>query len=86
MLISARAKLGEDAHLAQGDACRFDPQAIWGEDAFDHIVLSYSLSMIPDWQDALAEALRHLAPQGTLHVVDFGSRTALAQLVRQKCS
>ncbi len=77
MLISARKKLGERAALAQGDACGFDPNAMFGEDQFDHIVLSYSLSMIPDWQGALAEALRHLAPGGQIHVVDFGDQADL---------
>jgi S-adenosylmethionine-diacylgycerolhomoserine-N-methlytransferase len=77
MLTTARKKLGSDAALAQGDACAFDPSAMFGEEAFDHIVLSYSLSMIPDWTAALSEAKRHLAPGGTLHVVDFGSSAGL---------
>ena len=72
MLKSARAALGAEARLGQGDACAFDPQALLGEPAFDRIVLSYSLSMIPDWQRALDHAASQLAPGGTLHVVDFG--------------
>lgn len=77
MLISARAKLGATATLAQGDACDYAPQRLFGQETFDHIVLSYSLSMIPDWQAALRESLRHLAPGGTLHVVDFGDQAGL---------
>ncbi len=77
MLISARAKLADKAQLAQADACNFDPADIWDEAGFDHVVLSYSLSMIPDWRAAIAEALRHLVPGGTLHIVDFGDRTRL---------
>lgn len=72
MLTTARAKLGQSAVLGQGDATGFDPEALFGVREFDHIVLSYSLSMIPDWQAALKEANRHLAPGGQLHVVDFG--------------
>lgn len=78
MLISARNKLGEKARLAQGDACNFDPNALWGQAAgFDHIVLSYCLSMIPDWEAAIAEAQRHLVPGGTVHIVDFGDQSGL---------
>lgn len=77
MLTTARAKLGARATLAQGDACAFDPAALFGEEKLDHIVLSYSISMIPDWERALAEAMTHLAPGGTLHVVDFGDQAGL---------
>ena len=77
MLVSARKKLGKKAQLAQADACDFDPQALFQTALFDHIVFSYSLSMIPDWEGALAEAMRHLAPGGTLHVVDFHDQARL---------
>lgn len=77
MLATARAKLDEQVLLANGDACRFDPVAMFGAERFDHIVLSYSLSMIPDWTEALTEAARHLAPGGRLHVVDFGDSAGL---------
>jgi S-adenosylmethionine-diacylgycerolhomoserine-N-methlytransferase len=72
MLKNARAALGADARLGQGDACAFDPQGLMGEPAFERIVLSYSLSMIPDWDGALDHAASLLAPGGELHVVDFG--------------
>lgn len=77
MLISARAKLGGRVGLSQGDACNFDAKAMFGVNGFDHIVLSYSLSMIPDWENALREAKRNLAPGGTLHIVDFGDQARL---------
>ncbi|MBI1403825.1 MAG: methyltransferase domain-containing protein [Porphyrobacter sp.] len=77
MLKSARAALGEDARLGLGDACAFDPQALLGEPAFERVVLSYSLSMIPDWQAALDHAAGLLAPGGELHVVDFGDLSGL---------
>lgn len=77
MLNNARNKLGTRARFAQGDACAFDPETLFGQARFDHIVMSYSLSMIPDWQAAIAEALRHLQPGGTLHIVDFGDQARL---------
>ena len=79
MLETAGTKLGNRAKLQQGDACNFDPTSLFGRSGFDHIVMSYSLSMIPDWQGALNEALKHLAPGGTLHVVDFGDQARLPQ-------
>lgn len=72
MLKSARAALGDEARLGEGDACAFDPASLLGEPAFERIVLSYSLSMIPDWQGALSHAAGQLSPGGALHVVDFG--------------
>ena len=39
---------------------------------FDRIFLSFCLSMIPDWQAAIRQALALLAPGGELHIVDFG--------------
>lgn len=72
MLTTARWKLDGGISLARADATRFDPAALFGVEGFDHIVLSYSLSMIPDWSGALQEAKSHLADGGRLHVVDFG--------------
>jgi S-adenosylmethionine-diacylgycerolhomoserine-N-methlytransferase len=83
MLRSARAKLGPDVPLAQGDACDFDASALFGRAQFDRIVLSYSLSMIPDWQAALEQALAHLAPGGQLHLVDFGTQSDLPRFFRR---
>ena len=40
-------------------------------------MISYALSMIPPWRDALARALDVLAPGGSLHVVDFGDCAGL---------
>jgi S-adenosylmethionine-diacylgycerolhomoserine-N-methlytransferase len=77
MLKSARMALGEDARLCEGDACSFDAAALLGEPQFDRIVLSYSLSMIPDWEGALDHAASLLAPGGELHIVDFSDLTGL---------
>lgn len=77
MLKSARATLGGGARLGEGDACAFDPLLLLGEPRFERIVLSYALSMIPDWQGALDHAAGQLAPHGSLHVVDFGDLSGL---------
>jgi S-adenosylmethionine-diacylgycerolhomoserine-N-methlytransferase len=77
MLKSARAAVGAEAQLGEGDACSFDAAALLGEAQFDRIVLSYSLSMIPDWEGALSHAASLLAPGGELHVVDFGDLAGL---------
>lgn len=82
MLETARAKvakagLASRITLAQGDATAFDPERMFGIAGFDRIMQSYTLSMIPDWQGAVAEAARHLAPGGQLHIVDFGQQERL---------
>jgi len=77
MLKNARKALGENATLGEGDACNFDSQQLLGEDGFERIVLSYSLSMIPDWETALDHAAAQLAPEGELHIVDFGDLSGL---------
>lgn len=77
MLKSAADALGGDAVLAAGDARDFDAAALLGKARFDRVILSYSLSMIPGWERALAHAAGLLAPEGSLHVVDFGDRAGL---------
>ena len=44
---------------------------------FDRIFLSFCLSMIPDWQSAIRQALTLLEPGGELHIVDFGQAERL---------
>lgn len=72
MLKSARAALGDAARLGQGDACSFDAAQTLGATQFDRVVLSYSLSMIPDWEGAMDHAASLVAAGGSLHIVDFG--------------
>jgi S-adenosylmethionine-diacylgycerolhomoserine-N-methlytransferase len=50
----------------EADASRFRPLA-----SADLVYLSYALSMMPDWEQVLENALEVLAPGGTLGVVDF---------------
>ncbi|MEM8627421.1 MAG: class I SAM-dependent methyltransferase [Pseudomonadota bacterium] len=68
-----RAGLSSRITVAEADATAFDPQALFGRPAFDRVFLSYCISMIPVWREALDEALRVTAPGGSVHVVDFGS-------------
>ena len=77
MLMSAGAKLGNRVFLAQGDACHFAGEELFRTARFDRIVLSYAVSMIPDWQRAVRNAVRHLAPGGELHIVDFHDQSRL---------
>lgn len=73
----AKAGLEPRIKLAQADATGFDPRALFGRPGFDRIVISYALSMIAPWQGVVAEALRRLAPGGSLHIVDFGDQAGL---------
>ena len=74
MLATARARAGPGIAFAQADATAFDPQALFGVERFDRVFMSYTLSMIPDWEGAIAQAHRVLAPGGTLSIVDFGQQ------------
>lgn len=83
MLRSAEAKLKGRAWLAEGDACRFDGGALFRTTSFDRIVISYAASMIPDWQAAIRVAAQHLAPGGSLHIVDFHDQGGLPRAFRR---
>lgn len=63
--------------FAEADAARFDPAATFGVAGFDRVFVSYVLSMIPEWREALARAVAAVAPGGRLHVVDFGQQEDL---------
>lgn len=67
-----RAGLNDRIRLVHGFAEQASP-ALFGEDKpFDRAIFSYSLSMIPDWEQALSVAQSALSPAGRIHVVDFG--------------
>lgn len=55
----------------------------FGVDGFDRILISYALSMIPDWEKAIEAALSALNPGGSLHIVDFGQQENLPAWFRQ---
>jgi len=68
----ARAGLSHRITLARGDAADFETETLLGQARFDRVFFSYTLSMIPDWQAAIATGCRALAPDGRLSIVDFG--------------
>jgi S-adenosylmethionine-diacylgycerolhomoserine-N-methlytransferase len=77
-----RAGLDARIHVAHADATRFDPAGLFGVDQFDRIFISYSLSMIPQWQSVVGMAMSHLAPKGELRIVDFGGQERLPAAFR----
>ncbi|WP_298958918.1 class I SAM-dependent methyltransferase [uncultured Roseibium sp.] len=78
-----RAGIGDQVHLIKGDAA--DPFVTegLGIPAFDRIIYSYTLSMIPVWREALAAGSRCLAEGGRIHVVDFGQQGRLPAWFRK---
>lgn len=63
--------------LRVSDATTFRASEFGEPNGFDRIMISYSLSMIPDWEKAIERALAALAPGGSLHIVDFGQQAQL---------
>ncbi len=49
---------------------------------FDVIFFSYSLSMIPTWQQAIDAAITNLKPAGRMYVVDFWDQSRWPRLFR----
>lgn len=79
MLISARnnvekARLSDRITLVQGDASNFNVQDLFGFEKADRVFFSYTLSMIPPWQEAIDQGFQALKEDGTLHIVDFGQQ------------
>ncbi len=79
----ARCSLQSRIVLGNADAAAFQAEALFGRDSFDRIFVSYALSMIPAWQDAVKQAAAHLTPRGELHIVDFGDFERYPALVRR---
>ncbi len=51
----ARAGLESRVRVAQGDATDFDAARLFGRADFERVMISYALSMIPPWREALAQ-------------------------------
>ncbi len=79
----ARKGLAGRIALGQGDATGFDPQALFARAHFDRVFISYALSMIPAWGEALDHAAAMVAPGGSLHIVDFGQCERLPDWFRK---
>jgi S-adenosylmethionine-diacylgycerolhomoserine-N-methlytransferase len=82
--ITAITRSGQTGRVrvAHGDGTSFNPQNLFRLSRFDHVMVSYSLSMIPDWRGVLQAAADHLKPGGRLHVVDFGRQEGLPSIAR----
>lgn len=78
----AKAGLSDRITVAQADATQFDSFALFGVPQFDRVFLSYTLSMIPDWQGAIVQASAIVGPGGALRIVDFGQQEQLPALFR----
>lgn len=73
----ARAGLSDRIRVTTGDATRFSPAELFGIARADRVFISYALSMIPPWREALQEAWGAVAPGGSLHIADFGQQSEL---------
>jgi S-adenosylmethionine-diacylgycerolhomoserine-N-methlytransferase len=78
----SRGGLTGRIRVAHSDGAAFDPQRLFGIPRFDHVMISYSLSMIPDWNRVLRAAASRLKPGGRLHIVDFGNQERLPRVAR----
>lgn len=77
-----RRGLSHRIKLAQADATRLDTAKAFSVSTFDRVFISYALSMIPGWQQALTAAERTIGPAGELHIVDFGQCEHLPALFK----
>ena len=81
MLAKAREAIGKadlenSIRVTQADAVNF-PTMLFGEEPFQRIYFSYTLSMIPDWTAALERAAAAIPPGGSLLIADFGDQRDL---------
>lgn len=88
MLDMARKNLqkvhyGNSIQLKQGLAEQISWRDLNLTEPFDHILFSYVLSMLPDWERALEHALTLLKPQGCLHIVDFSDQATMPSYLRK---
>jgi len=60
----SRAGFGDRVSVAEGDAANFSGEQLFNTPAFDRVVISYALSMIPPWRCALDQAITPLHPVG----------------------
>lgn len=63
--------------LRVSDATTFRLSEFGRSEGFDRIMISYAISMIPEWEKAVERALLSLSPGGSLHIVDFGQQEHL---------
>lgn len=63
--------------LQQGFAQNFSPEMFGLNKPFEHLLFSYSLSMILPWKEVLEHAWHQLPQGGQLHIVDFADQGKL---------
>lgn len=68
----ASPQVGKKIMATHGDAGLFDAENHFMVPGFDRVILSYSLSMIPEWKQALSNALSQVSDRGSLYILDFG--------------
>ena len=68
--------------LRVSDATTFRRAEFGRSEGFDRILISYAVSMIPDWEKAIERALSALAPGGSVHIVDFGQQEGMPDWFR----
>lgn len=77
----SKAGLQGKVRLAHADAVSFEAHKSFGRSTdhagYDRIFISYAVSMIPQWERAMAQAVCSLAPGGELHIADFGDMAQL---------
>ncbi|MCH9807793.1 MAG: class I SAM-dependent methyltransferase [Alphaproteobacteria bacterium] len=91
MLETARANiesagLSDRITVVEGDATNFSTEELFGEQGIDRVFISYSLSMIPPWREAITQGLEAVKPGGSLHIVDFGQQERLPGLFKKGLS
>jgi S-adenosylmethionine-diacylgycerolhomoserine-N-methlytransferase len=69
--------------LAAADATNFSAEPLFAQPAFERVFISYALSMIPPWREAVDQASSALAPGGELHIIDFGDFAGFPALFRR---
>ncbi len=69
-------------HSGPGRRLELSSQALFGVAHFDRVFISYALSMIPPWREAVVQAFQAVAPSGSLHIVDFGEQSRLPRTFR----
>jgi S-adenosylmethionine-diacylgycerolhomoserine-N-methlytransferase len=86
MLATARKTLLAGHKLAHSQLIKADAAAFNASDfdvaGFDRIMISYALSMIPEWQATIRQAISALNPGGSLHIADFGQQEGLPFLFK----
>lgn len=77
MLKTAQKNIEDSSNitLRQAFSQSFDPKTHFGlSEPLGKIVFSYSLSIIPPWQESIDHAIALLPDGGEIHIVDFGGQ------------